>query len=301
MENRQLSVVLGSYNRLKFLKLTIYSIRRELQGCPFPCEIIVVDGGSSDGSLRWLARQKDIITIVQHNRGQWRGAQIVRRSWGYFMNLGFKCAQGKYVCMLSDDCLVVPGAIRNGVNLFEARLSAGEKVGALAFYWRDWPLQQTYRVGETLGGKMFVNHGLYLKEALEAVGFIDEESYFFYQADGDLCLKMWQDGYSCIDSPDSYIEHYCHANLEARESNRERQQKDHATYLKRWEGIFYCVEANNTGRWISKEFVDTDSVVNNFKRADAFNWYVKKKILALLGVLKGNPSRKRGGPGVLNG
>jgi glycosyltransferase involved in cell wall biosynthesis len=57
-----------------------------------PFEIIVVDGGSEDGTLEWLIRQKDIITIVQHNRGEFNGKPVKRKSWGYFMNPCFKAA-----------------------------------------------------------------------------------------------------------------------------------------------------------------------------------------------------------------
>lgn len=229
-----LSVVLGSYNRLRFLRLTINSIRQELNRCPFSCEIIVVDGGSDDGTLRWLLQQKDILTIIQHNRGEWRGKAIERRSWGYFMNLGFRCAQGAYICMLSDDCLVVPGAIKNGVELLDAKRSAGEKIGAVAFYWRNWPEQQNYWVGFTFGGRMFVNHGLFLREALTEIGYADEEHYSFYHADGDLCLRMMEHGHACIDSPYSFIEHYAHANESVKVENLERQQADWAHYSARW-------------------------------------------------------------------
>lgn len=247
MRSRGLSIVLGSFNRFKFLKLTIENIRKELQQCHFPTEIIIVDGGSTDGTLRWLMKQKDIIAIIQHNRGELRGKKIERRSWGYFMNLGFKCAQGKYVCMLSDDCLVVPGAIMNGYKLFEEELKKGNRVGAVAFYWRNWPEQEKYWVGLTLGNKMFVNHGMYLKENLEDVGYIDEDTFSFYHADGDICLKMWQKGYSCVDSPYSFIEHYSHANSVVRRSNFVNQPQDWNNYLQKWNGIFYNPELQNYG------------------------------------------------------
>lgn len=276
------TVVLGTFNRLRFLKLTIESVRQELARCSFSHEIIVVDGGSTDGTLKWLARQKDIISIIQHNRGEWCDKPVERRSWGYFMNLGFKCAQGKYVCMLSDDCLVVSGAIRNGVDLFEKNLAAGRNVGAVAFYWRNWPEQEKYRVGRTLGNRMFVNHGLYLKAALEDVGYCDEEGYLFYHADGDLCLKMWERGLLCIDSPDSYVEHYSHANQAARCSNMEKQKIDEANYLKRWAGIFYDPENHYIGEWMEKNFSDSSLIAGRFKYADPFRWLIKRKMFEFL-------------------
>jgi glycosyltransferase involved in cell wall biosynthesis len=256
------SIVLGTYNRCSFLKLTIDGIRKEVKNINH--EIIVVDGGSTDGTLKWLMKQKDIITIVQHNRGVWQGKQIERRSWGYFMNLGFKSAQGKYVCMLSDDCLIVPGAIVNGVNNFEEQLNKGKKVGALAFYWRNWPDDKNYYVGLTLGNKLFVNHGLYLKQALEQIGYADEEKYLFYHADGDLCLKMWEIGYLCLDAPNSYIEHFNHANLSVRKTNIKNQASDWNYYLSRWENIFYNPELKNIGSWLEKDYQDKNGTAKTF-------------------------------------
>lgn len=282
-EKATVSVVIGSYNRRHFLKPAIQSIREELQRCLLDSEIIVVDGGSTDGSLAWLLKQKDVITIVQHNRGEWQGRPIERRSWGYFMNLGFRCAQGKYICMLSDDCLVVPGAIGNGYRLFEEKLAAGERVGAVAFYWRNWPEQQKYRVGLALGDKMFVNHGLYLKKALEDVGYVDEDNFFFYHADGDLCLKMWQDGFVCLDSPDSYIEHYSHANMEIRQTNLESQRTDWARYIEKWNGIFYDSSKNNFGSWIEREYEDPLETYKRFRicqnTSESGRWKFIKKLL----------------------
>jgi glycosyltransferase involved in cell wall biosynthesis len=279
--DKKLSIVLGSYNRLRFLTLTIESIRRELAQCQFPYEIIVVDGGSSDGTLKWLLKQKDILTIVQHNRGAWGGKAIERRSWGYFMNLGFKCAQGKYVCMLSDDCLVLPGAMLNGVALFDERLTAGEKIGAMAFYWRNWPEQESYWVGLTLGSKMTVNHGLYLNEALKEVGYIDEENYLFYYADGDLCLKMWEHGYAVIDSADSFIEHYSHANLEVRGANLSSERTDWNSYLEKWGGTYRDGAVDGA---IYREYNDASRIAETFKDADVSNIY-KNRLKSIYGRL----------------
>jgi len=205
MDKKQISVVIGSFNRFNLLKLCIEAVREELYN--FNYEIIVIDGGSTDGSGEWLLKQKDIITILQHNRGEWQGKEIERRSWGYFMNLGFKAAQGKYICMLSDDSLIIPGAIKNGYSLFEEKLNEGRKIGGVAFYFRDYPVRKKYAVAVNVGN-LYVNHGLYLNAALKEVDYISEDEYHFYFADTDLVLKMKQKGYEIIASKKSFVEHY---------------------------------------------------------------------------------------------
>src|SRR5205814_3087641 len=136
----------------RFLEPAIESVRSN--GTRAPYELIVVDGGSTDGSVAWLTSQNDVVTIVQHNRGEFRGQPVRRRSWGYFMNLGFKCAQGRYVLMISDDCLLVPGAIDLGLARFADLEAEGRLIGGVAFYYRNWPNERAYYVQRTFGRKL---------------------------------------------------------------------------------------------------------------------------------------------------
>lgn len=262
----KVSIVLASYNRISFLKKAITSVREEVACETSPwAEIIVIDGGSTDGSLEWLITQKDIITIVQHNRGQWLGKEITRKSWGYFMNLGFKCAKGKYICMLSDDCLVVPGAIKNGVALFESKLTSEEKVGSVAFYWRNWPDNEHYHIARCFG-LPYVNHGLFLRSALEEVDYCDEDNYMFYLADTDLELRMREAGYVCIVSPDSYIEHFAHANEEVRKTNMLGHAYCLDFFLKRWNPENLPYESEEFNRWECKQHRDYHNTVRKWSK-----------------------------------
>jgi GT2 family glycosyltransferase len=274
----KLSVVLGSYNRINFLKATLNSIRTN--SINYNYEIIVVDGGSTDGTINWLYKQKDVITILQHNRGEFLGKKIERRSWGYFMNLGFKCSQGEYILMISDDCLIVPNAINNGIKYFDELRQNGVNVGALAFFWRNWPEDNEYFIGKTMG-HVFVNHGLYLNAALQEINYIDED-YQFYHADGDLCLRLIKNNYQVLEAPDSYVEHFIHANIEVRKSNLEAENIDWTNYVLKWGNNNPTTYGSN----IKKHFFDESMTYKNFPKIEIYKLYIKNTIVLLKNFIK---------------
>jgi glycosyltransferase involved in cell wall biosynthesis len=245
------SIVLGTYNRQAFLESTVASVRASQFKDPY--EIIVVDGGSNDGTLDWLVAQRDIIAVVQHNRETIGGVNRRKRSWGYFMNLGFKCAEGRYLCLISDDSVVHPDTIANGVSHFDRELAQGRRLGALAFYWRSWPEEAQYRVCRTLSDHLMVNHGLFLREAVEEVGWIEEELYSFYCADGDLSLKLWQAGYEVDACEAALVEHFERAGTRLREANLSSAAKDWDNYTARWSGTYFDSEKPYPGRWVALE------------------------------------------------
>lgn len=228
----ELTVVLGSLNRGDLLQLAIDSVRRELKG--LNGEIIVVDGGSTDGSIDWLVQQTDIVTILQYNRFELDGARHRRRSWGGFMNMAFRAAAAPNIAMISDDCLLLPGALKAALRRIDDARAAGVPVGGCAFYFRDWPEEEKYYVQRTLGGNLMVNHGIFTREALEAAGYANENEYVFYKADTDLSLKIWQTGFCIIDSPQSICEHYLGVGEALRQSNTELLEFDRAQMRAFW-------------------------------------------------------------------
>ena len=114
----------------------------------------------------------------------------------------------------------------------------GRNIAGGALYFRNWPAEKNYYVQKTLGGKLMVNHGLFLRGAMEQVGWADEERYLFYKADGDLCLKLWQAGFEIVDCPGAYVEHYMDPAEETRQTNAALLDHDRMAYQKRWQNFY---------------------------------------------------------------
>ena len=287
------SVVLGSYNRHSFLKLAIQSVRESCSQIPH--ETIVIDGGSTDRSLYWLVKQKDVITIIQHNHGEWQGEKIPRRSWGYFMNLGFKAAQGKYILMISDDSILHKDAVQEGIDYLETLLEEDRKVGAVAFYFRAMPARhQSYFVHRTPSGQIYVNHGLYLRSALEEIDWIDEETYQFYCADMDLCLRLQQHDYEVIDCQTAFVEHYEDPRAILRTTGSTTMEQDHDALIEKWKPVdpaFGDAAVNTTS--LKTVYADPHYVGERFLQATPLpaivRWYFRSIMIWLGKVQWLNP------------
>ena len=286
MEGLDVSVVLGSLNRLEFLKTTIMTVRNELKEID-SSEIIVVDGGSCDGSIEWLINQKDIILILQHNHGSWNGKQIKKQSWGYYMNLGFKSARYTNILMISDDCLLIKDSIANGLRQINDIHKSGKPIGGLAFLWRHWPDWDKYGVA-FFYNKAHLNHGIYLKKALEHVGYADETTYSFYAADVDLSFKLHEAGFPIIMANNSYLEHHNHVSKDYKDDNYSKRDREEEALLKKWSKVWGKEYFEKNIRW-RREVVEYSDPLHTYKlfqnttlRVRQFSGF--KKIIKKLGL-----------------
>lgn len=235
-----ISVVLGSKNRKNLLKATINSIREN--GFIGKMEIIVVDGGSKDGTCDWLAKQKDIFTIIQPNYKiiDQDGISILAHSWGEFMNIGFKYASAPWIVMVSDDLILAKGALQQGYEELIRRTDNGEKIGGGAFYFREYPRGTYYRVILLPQNYININHGFYNKEALIDVNYIEENEYNFYSADGDLNMKLNGKGWETIALEQSFADHLVHKPILNKNTISLANQRDIKVFNEKYPDI--CIQ-----------------------------------------------------------
>lgn len=91
---KSVGIVVVTFNRLGLLKEVVESLRKQTYN---DFQIVIINNGSTDATLQWLEKQKDIITLTQKNIG---GAG------GFYTGLKFVVEHGFKYCWLMDDDVV---------------------------------------------------------------------------------------------------------------------------------------------------------------------------------------------------
>lgn len=119
----RLSIVMPSFNRRPFIEESLRSVL--LQGYP-DLEILVIDGGSDDGTVEIVERYRRwLAAFVSEPDGGWRDA----------VSKGLQRATGDLVTFFSSDDLYLPGAFRTVGSRWPEIAGHGAVVGA--FYHID--------------------------------------------------------------------------------------------------------------------------------------------------------------------
>jgi rSAM/selenodomain-associated transferase 2 len=105
----KLSVIIPVLNEREQLPHTLASLQSQISNA----EIIVVDGGSSDGTRAWLQQQTDLV-VIEAERG--RGRQ---------QNAGAKAATGEVLLFLHGDCALP----ENAATLIQQALASPQVSG----------------------------------------------------------------------------------------------------------------------------------------------------------------------------
>ncbi len=110
------TIVTPSYNQAPFLEATIRSVLEQ----DYPdIEYLVIDGGSTDGTLDILRRyQRRLTWISERDAGQ-----------SDALNKGFRRAKGQIVAWLNSDDVYLPGAVRRAVEFLEQHPAAAMVYG----------------------------------------------------------------------------------------------------------------------------------------------------------------------------
>jgi glycosyltransferase involved in cell wall biosynthesis len=175
-----ISVVSGTYNRLALLQRMVASARRSAGDLPL--EIVLVDGGSKDGTIEWCKGQKDI-RLIEHGK-------LLGGIRAY--NDGFAAATGDYVVIGNDDITFDGETIARAYHY----ITEHPKVGQIAFR------HHYQRRGQPEHGRIQGAYGypygqcsMLPKWLGDAAGWWGDAGMKTYGGDTHLSLRLWEMGW----------------------------------------------------------------------------------------------------------
>ena len=115
------SIIIPSYNQARFLRETLESVFSQ----DYPhIEVIVVDGGSTDGSVEIIREYADRLAYWESEKD---------RGQSHAINKGYAKSTGEIVNWLCSDDVLFPGVIRKIVDAFVANPGAIGVFGSAVF------------------------------------------------------------------------------------------------------------------------------------------------------------------------
>jgi GT2 family glycosyltransferase len=193
-------------------------------------DVLVVDNGSTDGSLEYLAAEFPRVEVVRNAENNYAGAN----------NLGVARARGDYALLLNTDATMAAGCVRDLAAALDAEPRAAAAAPKIVFpdgriastgieqradlYWvdRGEGSSDDGRAGppqEVLGVSGCC--ALYRVAAWKQVGGQDEAFHMYYE-DVDLAFALRSAGFSSLYVPSARCVHVGHGSIRKTPSGKDR-------------------------------------------------------------------------------
>ena len=227
--DKQVSVLIVSYNTRDFIRTCLTSLGRDTSG--LVGEIIVIDNCSGDGSTDMIEQEFPDVTLIKNESNL---------GYACAVNQGIRRSSGRYFLILNPDIQTTGDAVKNLWSFMEATPDAGiaggkllNPDGSLQTSCRTFYTVPTVLLRRTFLGRVFPNSGLVRRhlmldwdhnsdrqvdwiigacmmvrrEAYQAVGGMDER-FFLYFEDVDWCFRMKKHGWKVYYVHSAVMEHH---------------------------------------------------------------------------------------------
>ena len=196
----KISIVTPSFNQVQFIEATIQSVLSQ----NYPnLEYIIIDGGSTDGSLEIIKKYEKHLYFwcSEPDEGQYDA-----------INKGFAKSTGEIMAWLNSDDMYCPWAFKTVASIF-SELSQVEWLTTLNPVVWDWHGFLTgLKAIPGYSREAFLD-GRYIPFSQEAIGYIQQESTFWKR-------NLWEKVNSCVSNKfklagdfDLWCRFYTHTDL----------------------------------------------------------------------------------------
>lgn len=211
MSSPKISIVTPSYNQDDFLEETILSVLDQ----NYPnIEYIIVDGGSSDGSVEIIKKYENKLAlwISENDRGH-----------GNALNKGFSHSSGEIMAWINSDDKYTPGSLSIVAEIFEKFPHVMWIVGCNSWWNQDGLMTRSARTQKNIYDFLLGRYQWIQQESVfwrrglweQAGGYINED--YKYMVDGELWTRFFL--HAELYSVDSILSGYrVHAENRARKN-----------------------------------------------------------------------------------
>lgn len=211
------SIVILTLNQLGNTRLCLESIERHT---PLPHELIIVDNGSTDGTVDYLrdymARHTNVCVVVNSfNRGFAAGN-----------NQGLFLARGEYVLLINNDTIVPHGWLARMLSVLERRPEAGlvgpmsnyvappQLIPDVSYHTIDemeafaarWSAENAGQIMPS-GGRLIAFCLLVRRQVIEDIGGLDEQFGSGNFEDDDFSIRAALFGHDALIAKDAFVHH----------------------------------------------------------------------------------------------
>ena len=225
------SIITPSLNQVRYIEDAIQSVLRQNYSV---VEHIVVDGGSTDGTLDILARYPHIRVVSEPDHGMYDA-----------LNKGLKIASGEIIGFLNADDLYADHVFQTAMKYFhngtidavsgKAQIFEVEKDGTLKIILELSPPRPDKLVETAITGSTIFNAWFYRKSFIHRVGGFDTQ--YKISGDADLILRLAFLGinYLALDSVHyEYRQHEDSLTFQLNSDKLLKIFKDHSLFIKKY-------------------------------------------------------------------
>jgi GT2 family glycosyltransferase/tetratricopeptide (TPR) repeat protein len=211
------SIIILTFNQMEYTKECVKSIQKHT---PELHEIIFVDNGSTDGTLKWLRK------LTQENKGYKLVDNKHNLGFAKGCNQGIEASRGEFILLLNNDVVVSEGWLSGLLNCLNHTPAVGivgpmtnnisgpqqvfsdeyRSVDHLDKYAAKFKKQYRHRripLRRIVGFCMLFKHTL-----VEQIGMLDESFGTGNFEDDDFCLRAALAGYKNHVAGDIFVHHY---------------------------------------------------------------------------------------------
>jgi glycosyltransferase involved in cell wall biosynthesis len=203
------SIVIPTYNRQPILEKCLKALERQKfpADSPIAYEIVVVDDGSTDGTVAWLQDHPDTFSHVQLFQQDHQGAAAAR-------NLGVEKAKGDLIIFIDSDLVVTEVFLQAHANA----LLAGEKeLGSDRLFTYgsvintcnfDNPTSEPFKITDYSRAYFATGNVAIARKWLEQAGLFDTRFQLYGWEDLELGVRLKKLGLKLIKCPEAVGYHW---------------------------------------------------------------------------------------------